>query len=337
MTGFDMAPPSAPGGANAEAESWAVLEDIDRQIEAVVLARQNPITGLLPASTANTVHGNYGDAWVRDCVYSIQCVWGLAMAHTRLGGHGRRAFELEQRVVQLMRGLLNAMLRQAPKVERFKHSLEPLDALHAKYDTGSGEPVVPDDGWGHLQLDATALFPPQLAQLTRPGLVVVQTSHERDFIQNLVYYVARAYRVADYGIWERGDKGNHGLPERNASSIGLVKAALEALGLVFEVCEALEDDFECAAGLACFDHVDIEAVGLGAAAGTKLNLPLPAGAGDAAFHAAWTQVAAHLAQVLQRDLQKDPSSMLLLSLPLHCFQSGLWLPGWHNRYSGRRE
>ena len=75
MTGFDMAPPSAPGGATAEAESWAVLEEIDRQIEAVVLARQNPITGLLPASTANTVHGKYGDAWVRDCVYSIQCVW----------------------------------------------------------------------------------------------------------------------------------------------------------------------------------------------------------------------------------------------------------------------
>ena len=59
--------------------------------------------------------------------------------------------------------------------------------------------------------------------------MVVQTSHERDFLQNLVYYVARAYRVRDYGIWERGDKGNHGLPERNASSIGLVKAALEAL------------------------------------------------------------------------------------------------------------
>jgi acetoin utilization protein AcuC len=36
-------------------------------------------------------------------------------------------------------------------------------------------------------------------------------------------------------------------------------------------------------------------IGLGAAAGTKLNLPLPAGAGDAAFHAAWTQVEAHLA------------------------------------------
>ena len=48
-------------------------------------------------------------------------------------------------------------------------------------------------------------------------------------MQNLVYYVARAYRIPDYGIWERGDKGNHGLPERNASSIGMAKAALEAL------------------------------------------------------------------------------------------------------------
>ena len=211
------------------AEAWDRLQALDTQIERVVLQRQHPVTGLLPASTAHTVHGNYGDAWVRDCVYSVQCVWGLALAHRRLSGATTRVFELEQRVLQLMRGLLNAMLRQAPKLERFKHSLQPLDALHAKYDTNSGNPVVPDDGWGHLQLDATALFLLQLAQLTRAGLVVIQTSHERDFIQNLVYYVARAYRVADYGIWERGDKGNHGMPERNASSIGLVKAALEAL------------------------------------------------------------------------------------------------------------
>ena len=206
-----------------------MLQELDHQIEQVVLARQHPISGLLPASTSHTVHGNYGDAWVRDCVYSIQCVWGLALAQRRLRGESRRAYELEARVLQLMRGLLTAMLRQAPKVERFKHSLDRLDAIHAKFDTGTGAPVVPDDGWGHLQLDATALFLLQLAQLTRSGLVVVQSRHECDFLQNLVYYVARAYRVADYGIWERGDKGNHGLPERNASSIGLVKAALEAL------------------------------------------------------------------------------------------------------------
>ena len=228
--------PSQPRGSepdqplrHAPAQAWALLQDLDQQIERVVLSRQHPISGLLPASTANTVHGNYGDAWVRDCVYSIQCVWGLALAHRRLRGESTRGYELEQRVRQLMRGLLTAMMRQAAKVERFKDSLHHLDAIHAKFDTGTGQPVVPDDGWGHLQLDATAVFLLQLAQLTRSGLVIIQSRHEQDFIQNLVYYVARAYRVADYGIWERGDKGNHGLPERNASSIGLVKASLEAL------------------------------------------------------------------------------------------------------------
>ncbi|MEY4745685.1 MAG: hypothetical protein RLZZ442_277, partial [Cyanobacteriota bacterium] len=222
-------PEPAVSAALDPAQAWVLLQDLDSQIDRVVLSRQHPITGLLPASTAHTVHGNYADAWVRDCVYSIQCVWGLALAHRRLRGASRRVYELEARVLQLMRGLLNAMLRQAPKVERFKHSLHRLHAIHAKFDTATGAAVVADDGWGHLQLDATALFLLQLAQLTRSGLVVVQSSHERDFVQNLVYYVARAYRIADYGIWERGDKGNHGLPERNASSIGLVKAALESL------------------------------------------------------------------------------------------------------------
>ena len=50
-------------------EARQLLDRLDRQIEHVVMRRQHPITGLLPASTASTVHGNYGDAWVRDCVY----------------------------------------------------------------------------------------------------------------------------------------------------------------------------------------------------------------------------------------------------------------------------
>jgi len=102
--------------ATSRSAAWEVLQDLDRRIEAGVLARQHPITGLLPASTANTVHGNYGDAWVRDCVYSIQCVWGLALAHRRLRGPCRRSFELEQRVLLLMRGLIQSMLRQSAKV-----------------------------------------------------------------------------------------------------------------------------------------------------------------------------------------------------------------------------
>lgn len=40
------------------------------------------------------------------------------------------------------------------------------------------------------------------------------------FVQNLVYYVERAYRTPDYGMWERGSKYNDGKPEIHASSIG---------------------------------------------------------------------------------------------------------------------
>lgn len=32
--------------------------------------------------------------------------------------------------------------------------------------------------------------------------------------------------MQDYGIWERGDKTNHGLPELNTSSVGMAKVIL---------------------------------------------------------------------------------------------------------------
>ena len=75
------------------------LMQFDRSIDRVVLQRQHPISGLLPASTAHTVHGNYGDAWVRDCIYSIQCVWALGIAHRSLKGACQRSWELEQRIL----------------------------------------------------------------------------------------------------------------------------------------------------------------------------------------------------------------------------------------------
>ncbi len=44
------------------AQLQARLEDYYRQISGVILRRQNPITGLLPASTAINAHGDYTDA-----------------------------------------------------------------------------------------------------------------------------------------------------------------------------------------------------------------------------------------------------------------------------------
>jgi phosphorylase kinase alpha/beta subunit len=200
-----------------------------QQIQSIILSRQNPITGLFPASTAVTAHGDYTDAWVRDNVYTILAVWGLALAYRKVDAPPGRLFELEQSVVKLMRGLLFCMLRQADKVEQFKQTQSPLDALHAKYSTHTGDVVVGDDEWGHLQLDATSLFVLILAQMTASGLPAIYTLDEVNFVQNLVYYIGRTYRTPDFGLWERGDKINHGSVELNASSIGMAKAALEAI------------------------------------------------------------------------------------------------------------
>ncbi|ACE85961.1 glycoside hydrolase family 15 protein [Cellvibrio japonicus] len=205
-----------------------LLERLYSEIHTVILNRQHPVSGLLPASTAVNNHGDYTDAWVRDNVYSVICVWSLGLAYRRQG-ENHRSDLLEQATIKLMRGLLQAMMRQAHKVEAFKYSLDNRDSLHAKYDTATGLPVVADDAWGHLQIDATSLYLLMLGQMSASGLRIVCTPDEVDFVQNLVYYISSAYRTPDYGIWERGNKVNNGKTEINASSVGMAKAALQAM------------------------------------------------------------------------------------------------------------
>uniref|UniRef100_A0A8C0AMZ0 Phosphorylase b kinase regulatory subunit n=1 Tax=Buteo japonicus TaxID=224669 RepID=A0A8C0AMZ0_9AVES len=169
---------------------------------------------------------------VRDNIYSILAVWGLGMAYRKNADRDEdkaKAYELEQNVVKLMRGLLQCMMRQVDKVEKFKRTQSTKDCLHAKYNSATCATVVGDDQWGHLQVDATSLYLLFLAQMTASGLRIIFTLDEVTFVQNLVFYIEAAYKVADYGIWERGDKTNQGIPELNASSVGMAKAALEAI------------------------------------------------------------------------------------------------------------
>jgi len=139
------------------------------------------------------------------------------------------ADELEHATVKCMRGLLFSMIQQSDKVELFKNTQRLDHALHAKYNTNTGATVVADDAWGHLQIDATSLYLLMLAQMTASGLQIIFTLDEVHFVQNLVFYIERAYRTPDYGIWERGNKMNHGMPELNSSSIGMALAALQAI------------------------------------------------------------------------------------------------------------
>uniref|UniRef100_A0A9L0SWA7 Phosphorylase b kinase regulatory subunit n=1 Tax=Equus caballus TaxID=9796 RepID=A0A9L0SWA7_HORSE len=210
----------------SRSNSGVRLDGYARLVQQTILCYQNPVTGLLSASHEQK------DAWVRDNIYSILAVWGLGMAYRKNADRDEdkaKAYELEQNVVKLMRGLLQCMMRQVDKVEKFKHTQSTKDSLHAKYNTATCSTVVGDDQWGHLQVDATSLFLLFLAQMTASGLRIIFTLDEVAFVQNLVFYIEAAYKVADYGMWERGDKTNQGIPELNASSVGMAKAALEAI------------------------------------------------------------------------------------------------------------
>ncbi|XP_066212945.1 phosphorylase b kinase regulatory subunit alpha, skeletal muscle isoform isoform X5 [Saccopteryx leptura] len=210
----------------SRSNSGVRLDGYAKLVHQTILCHQNPVTGLLPASY------DQKDAWVRDNVYSILAVWGLGLAYRKNADRDEdkaKAYELEQSVVKLMRGLLNCMIRQVDKVESFKYSQSTKDSLHAKYNTNTCATVVGDDQWGHLQLDATSVYLLFLAQMTASGLHIIHSLDEVNFIQNLVFYIEAAYKTADFGIWERGDKTNQGISELNASSVGIAKAALEAL------------------------------------------------------------------------------------------------------------
>nr|XP_006218536.1 phosphorylase b kinase regulatory subunit alpha, skeletal muscle isoform isoform X4 [Vicugna pacos] len=210
----------------SRSNSGVRLDGYARLVHQTILCHQNPVTGLLPASY------DQKDAWVRDNVYSILAVWGLGLAYRKNADRDEdkaKAYELEQSVVKLMRGLLHCMIRQVDKVESFKYSQSTKDSLHAKYNTKTCATVVGDDQWGHLQLDATSVYLLFLAQMTASGLHIIHSLDEVNFIQNLVFYIESAYKTADFGIWERGDKTNQGISELNASSVGMAKAALEAL------------------------------------------------------------------------------------------------------------
>ncbi|XP_041841055.1 phosphorylase b kinase regulatory subunit alpha, skeletal muscle isoform isoform X1 [Melanotaenia boesemani] len=234
----------------SRSNSGVKLDNYARVVQQTILRHQDPVTGLLPGST------EMPDAWIRDNVYSIISVWALSLAYRKNADRDEdkaKAYELEQSVVKLMRGVLQCIMRQLDKVEKFKYSRSTSDSLHAKYNTRTCATVVGDDQWGHLQVDATSLFLLFLAQMTASGLHIIYTQDEVDVVQNLMFYIEAAYKVADYGMWERGDKTNQGITEINASSIGTAKAALEALdelnlfgakGGPGSVVHALADDIQ---------------------------------------------------------------------------------------------
>uniref|UniRef100_A0A8R1DXZ7 Phosphorylase b kinase regulatory subunit n=1 Tax=Caenorhabditis japonica TaxID=281687 RepID=A0A8R1DXZ7_CAEJA len=203
------------------------LDRILFMVEQTIFSHQNPITALFANQKDFPGH-----AWIRDNVFIAQALWALYRAYMKCADFDEdltKAKELGFTCVKMMQSILECMMRQADKVELFKKFQRPLDALHSKYAVDTKSTVCGDADWGHLQMDAISLYLLTLAQITASGLQVVRNFDEVAFIQNLVYYIETGYRTPDYGVWERGDKTNQGIRELNATSIGMVKAALQAL------------------------------------------------------------------------------------------------------------
>uniref|UniRef100_A0A8C6K0R7 Phosphorylase b kinase regulatory subunit n=1 Tax=Melopsittacus undulatus TaxID=13146 RepID=A0A8C6K0R7_MELUD len=208
----------------SRSNSGVRLDGYARLVQQTILRHQDAVTGLLPASA------DHRDAWVRDNVYSILAVWGLGLAYRKNADRDEdkaKAYELEQSVVKLMRGLLQCMMRQVDKVEAFKYSQSTKDCLHAKYNTHTCATVVGDNEWGHLQMDATSLYLLMLAQMTASGLHIIHSLDEVNFIQNLVFYIEAAYKTAVGSLcWGKRVQVVGWCP---GAAVGHSWAALEAL------------------------------------------------------------------------------------------------------------
>ncbi|KAM8762330.1 phosphorylase b kinase regulatory subunit beta isoform X1 [Acanthopagrus latus] len=214
--------------SNLQREDEPLWEKLDRYYNAVkttILNYQSPTTGLFPVKTCSTCK----EAKVRDSLYCAAGAWALAMAYRRIDDDLGRTHELEHSAIKCMRGILYCYMRQADKVEQFKQDPSPSKCLHSVFNVDTGDEVYSYGDYHHLQIDAVSLFLLYLVEMICAGLQIIYNTDEVSFIQNLVFCVERAYRVPDYGMWERGSKYNNGSPELHSSSVGLAKAALEAI------------------------------------------------------------------------------------------------------------
>ncbi|KAI6223548.1 Phosphorylase b kinase regulatory subunit [Aphelenchoides fujianensis] len=158
--------------------------------------------------------------YAKDSIYCALACWATGTAYQRLDDDRGRTTELRQTAVKTMRGILFSWMQQ---LNAFKQNNAPEFALHARFCLSTGL-EMPTTTFGHLQMDLVGLFILVLVQLTTAGTQVIFTMHEVAFVQNLVFYIERTYRLADFGMWERGNRYNNGTPELSASS-----AALEAV------------------------------------------------------------------------------------------------------------
>uniref|UniRef100_A0A1I7VHF3 Phosphorylase b kinase regulatory subunit n=1 Tax=Loa loa TaxID=7209 RepID=A0A1I7VHF3_LOALO len=190
------------------------VDNVYYLVQKLILKQQSVTSGLFPRYSKNCEIG-----FVKDSIYCALACWTCSIAYRRLDDDRGRQTELKQSAVKTMRGIMFCWMQQLDNLNHFKENISPEFSLHACFDlhTGMVLPTSNEKKFGHLQMDLIALYLLALVQMTAAG------------IQNLVFYIERTYRTPDFGMWEMGSRYNVGERELHASSLGMVKAALEAI------------------------------------------------------------------------------------------------------------
>nr|VZI30350.1 unnamed protein product [Spirometra erinaceieuropaei] len=214
-----------PELASSPDELHDKLQRFYRIVKDQLINYQHPFSGLFPCKPGPP---QSCACHVRDSVYCATAVWALHRCFQRLGDESGQSFELRQSAIKCMRAILLAWMQQTVRLEQFKTAQNLETCLSTRLDYATGQPIEGTD-YNHLQIDCVGLYVLQLAQMILSGLQIIHTKTEAAFVQNLIFYLERAYRIPDYGMWERGSKQNRNITELHASSIGMAKAAMESL------------------------------------------------------------------------------------------------------------
>ncbi|KAI0990347.1 hypothetical protein GJ496_000240 [Pomphorhynchus laevis] len=187
------------------------LDEYYRQVKQVIISNQS-MFGLFPA---HHIKGKSNVSMIRDSIFCASCIWALRQCYQHIDNDKGRSYELGQTVVKSMRAILFCWMQQSSMIEQFKTNQCPEFALHSIF-TLDGKEVITHEKYGHLQIGTVSLYLIFLAQMIESGLQIIYSVDEVAFIQQLIFYIERAYRTPDFGFWGRGSKYNDHTPELHA-------------------------------------------------------------------------------------------------------------------------
>ena len=124
-----------------------------------IIQYQSPTTGLFPIFSKSNDIGH-----VRDTLYCAISVWALRQCYSKVDTDKGRTYHLGQIAVKSMRGILFCWMRQSQNLEKYKENQSLKNTLHSKFNISTGD-EVPDENYGHLQIDCVSLFLVTLGQM----------------------------------------------------------------------------------------------------------------------------------------------------------------------------